>query len=110
MYGTLALVGSAYPPPYYLDPSLVAAHLTCQSLSSSVLEWTSKCVEYRADAEVCEKWAAFHIPGKAPKTFFGIRTLGIKAAVNKVEMRMLLAKGGGRGNRLLQAVTIGILE
>lgn len=75
LYGTLALLASACPPPYCLDPSLVAAHLTCQSLSFSVLEWTSKCVEYRVDVEVCEKQAAFHIPEMAPKTFLELGRL-----------------------------------
>lgn len=75
LYGTLALLASACPPPYCLDPSLVAAHLTCQSLSFSVLEWTSKCVEYRVDVEVCEKRAAFHIPEMAPKTFLELGRL-----------------------------------
>lgn len=75
LYGTVALLGSTCPPPYYLDPSLVAAYLTCQSLSFSVLEWTSKCMEYRADEEVCEKRAAFHIPGMAPRTFLELGRL-----------------------------------
>lgn len=30
LYSTVALLGSTCPPPYYLDPSLVAAYLTCQ--------------------------------------------------------------------------------